>query len=73
MSYNGNDNNLTGRIFVPAHLQNLAGLTSQEQLVLQRRFAEQAEEQQRRLQLQQFVAGNPNQLVVSRCIPLPVL
>jgi len=66
MSYNGNDNNFSGRIFVPAHLQNLAGLTSQEQLVLQRRFAEQAEEQQRRLQLQQFVAGNPNQLVQER-------
>ena len=66
MSFNGgNDSNFPGRSFLPAHLQHLAGLSPQEQLMLQRRFVE-AEEQQRLLHRSfppQFVAASPNPLV----------
>lgn len=70
MSLNGgNEDNYASRMFLQSAAQSLAGLTSpqEQQLMLQRRFAEQqAEEQQRHLQLQQLVAANSSHLAVSR-------
>jgi hypothetical protein len=73
MSFNhggGNDANHPNHKFLHCNAQNLAGLTSpsdEQRLLMQHRFTEQhAEEQQRLLQIQQLVAANSNQLIVSK-------
>jgi hypothetical protein len=72
MSFNhgGGDANHPSHKFFHCNAQNLAGLTSpsdKQQLLMQHRFTEQhAEEQQRLLQIQQLVAANSNQLIVSK-------